>query len=146
MPVKELMCSNAASLQPNTLLIMNSITSIFEKFLSEMPTSRNTLRWLMNHIDEPMWVTIVSIKNLPQIFQLIMEMFCIGTIMKLPQIKERLRKMKQRFTLQGSKRLYPTGSNVSKLYGNAKLHNTWSSRSTAVTTNYLKHWSHFLPT
>ena len=44
---------------------MNSITIIFEKFLSEKSTSRNNLKWLMNHMDEPVWVTIVSIKNYP---------------------------------------------------------------------------------
>ena len=78
------MFSNAAGLQPNTLLIMNSITNIFEKFLSETLISRKNLKWLINHMDEPMWVTIVPIKNFPQIFKLRMKMFCIGTIMKLP--------------------------------------------------------------
>ena len=78
------MFSNAAGLQPNTLLIMNSITNIFEKFLSETLISRKNLKWLINHMDEPMWVTIVSIKNFPQIFKLRMKMFRIGTIMKPP--------------------------------------------------------------
>ena len=38
------------------------------------------------------------------------------------KIQRTFRKMKSRFTLQEYNKVYPTGSNAGKLYGNAKIH------------------------